>query len=289
MKKDVFVINYAKPFAVFFGVCGLIFATGLIGANIIVGPNWVRDTVFIILFVIPFLCLSLIYGMFKIRVNKNVITIRKNMGLVQYTISVSNIESVKVITTANRYGAMRKFKFLTTNHKRFTVESQMKNGDLMEKYIEDYLDPSKVEWVYKIAPGVPTIRDEELGTLVYESDLWYLLNNPPIDLCYNNFNIAVWFIGGKDLTSVSSVQKEAYRSFFNKLSTKRTEIEQVLALSYDIKKVEPASVTIGQDGSCAMFFSTVEGEDFAVNILPNVFVENSEYCFAKMNGLKKDQ
>ena len=83
--------------------------------------------------------------MYRIRVNGSAITVRKGLGLVKFSFTITDIRNVQWKVRTNRFAQNEVITIFTAQGKRFKVESLMVNSDKMQAFLTDHVEENKIK------------------------------------------------------------------------------------------------------------------------------------------------
>lgn len=132
-------------------LCILGFFVIIVLVNTIFSPPphtamYVCITIFVF---IPGTIVTLWTKMFRIKVNGTKISVRKCLGLINFSLDVSDIVSVEWKIVETKFGRNEKITLFTSKGKKIPIEALMVNSSKMIKFIEENIKESKIKRIYK--------------------------------------------------------------------------------------------------------------------------------------------
>lgn len=129
----------------------LAFFVILVLVNTIISPPphiamYVCITIFVF---IPGTLIALWTKMFRIKVNGTKIYVRKSLGIVNFSLDVSDIVNVECKIVETKFGQNEKIKVFTLKGKKFPIETLMVNSNKFIKYLEQNVEETKINKIYK--------------------------------------------------------------------------------------------------------------------------------------------
>lgn len=148
-KRKITVIN--PPITFWLCICILAFFVILILVNTIFSPPphtamYVCITVFVF---IPGTIVALWTKMFRIQVHGTQISVRKCLGLVNFSFDVSEITKVEWKIVETKFGQNEKVIVYTSKGKKFPIETLMVDSGKIIKFIEDNVEKNQINKTYK--------------------------------------------------------------------------------------------------------------------------------------------
>ena len=128
----------------------LVILTVPFAIEILMGRISLLGVMLVVIFVyVPIVLLVLWSRLYQIRVNGSKISVLKRCGLVNFTIDLSEIVSIKWIRVTSKFGQNDNIKIFTTNKKSFKVETIMINSNKFIDMINQNVSEDKIQKIYK--------------------------------------------------------------------------------------------------------------------------------------------
>ena len=148
-RKNFIVIN--PPIIFWLCICWLGFFVLLVLANTIFSPPphtamYVCVTMFVF---IPGAIVALWTKTFRIKVSDRQISVRKCLGLVNFSLDVSDITEVEWKIVETKFGRNEKVTIFASKGRRIPVETLMVNSNRVIKIIEENVEETKIKKIYK--------------------------------------------------------------------------------------------------------------------------------------------
>lgn len=148
-RKNFTVTNPQITFWLCLCILGLFVIIVLVNTIFSPPPHTAMYVCITIFVFIPGTIVTLWTKMFRIKVNGTKISVRKCLGLINFSLDLSDIISVEWKIVETKFGRNEKIKLFTSKGKKIPIETLMVNSSKMIKFIEENIEKSKIKMIYK--------------------------------------------------------------------------------------------------------------------------------------------